>query len=70
MKAGFQIIVKGGLTTVLRNGQEVGWIQRDLNRCMYRALTADGVVYHCNSKDVAFDRIVGDYYKGNRYAVH
>jgi hypothetical protein len=70
MRAGFQIIVKGGLTTVLHNRKEIGWIQRDLNRSMYRALTASGSVYHCNSKDAAFDRIVGDYYEGNRYAAY
>jgi hypothetical protein len=70
MKSGFHLFVKNGLTTVLRNRQEIGWIQRDLHRCMYRALTADGSVYHCNSKDSAFDRIINDYYKGNRYAAN
>jgi hypothetical protein len=70
MKSGFEIIVQNGLTTVLYNQKEVGWIQRDLNRCMYRALTESGVVYHCNSKDAAFERITNDYYKENRYAAH
>jgi hypothetical protein len=60
-KTQFKTIEKDGIVTVIRGGQQVGWIQRSGDRSLYRALTASGVVYHCNSKDTAFERIMSEY---------
>jgi hypothetical protein len=56
-----EIIEKFGVTTIICGGEQIGWIQRSGDRSLYRALTASGVVYHCNSKDTAFERIMSEY---------
>lgn len=61
-KTQFKTIEKDGIVTVIRGCQQVGWIQRDGGRSMYRALSASGSIYHCKSKDAALERIMSEYH--------